>query len=1111
MEGNKVHKIIKYRWVIFVVWVAAIVLSVVYSPDLNKVLRDKGQQFLSDDNPSVKADNILKKMNKTSGNADLIVFNSKNKLTSSDMDNIRAGVNVIKDNEKDLGVSDMLDPFNTPDIKSKLISQDEKTVMVSFRLNKNGREVSDIQNEFKNKLKDVHINYYLTGEDFINDDYIRVISSGVDKSAILTIIFILVVLIIMFRSFVTPIVSLLAVGISYIVSMAIVGQFVYRFNYPVSSLTQMVLVLILFGIGTDYNILLFNRFKDEMSKSNSIDEAIIKTYKTAGKTIVFSIATVFIAFLSLTLAKFGMYRSANCVAIGVIILLLEILTLTPFIMKTLGIKLFWPSKEVNNHKPSKFWGKATSFSVKKPALVSIIIIVVLIPTVLFNVQKYSYDTINELSDSIGSVKGFNLVADSFGKGQALTTTVVLQNNKPMNNNSDLGVIDNLTKQIRNVKGVKSVSSVTEPLSDPIDSLYIGKQTQQVTEGISKSKDSIGTINNALVQINNNLNSNSSGLAKADALVDGTTQAQNKLTIMTEGLNKINTGISQGANGADNINSGIVQVKNSLAQVASYTQQLSAGVSQIHAGYDKLGTAYRTSIMPGIDKVQDVVSQLEKGIAGVTQIGNGLKEGGDNLQGAFNDMSRLVDLLGQEAQSNSQFKAALANDPNLSKAVGGIAQYYTNINDGIGQLNTGIGQLNGVTSKLSSGMNGLNDGVEQLNTGAAQFKQNYDVLTSKLGDVEANLNKINAAQNQILSGLSQLQNGSSALSSGLHAGVNGQNEIIQGMNKLNSGLGQIKDGQVQLNDALKKSSSSIPELKNALGQSSNGLSSISSGLNQTNNYLNQLNNTQTFFLPSEQLNSDDFKKSLDMYMTDDRKITKLMVVLDSDPYSTEAMNTVKNINNIIPTAINGTDLKNATYGVTGTSASDYDLNNIALSDLNTIKVIVLIAIFAVLLLVIRSPLISLYISIALMAAYYISSSLLNLIVFHIFKLDGVSWNVPFFSFVMIVALGVDYSIFLMMRFKECKGISKNEAIIIASKNIGGIVMSAALILGGTFITMAPSGVRLLIQLAIAVVIGLAALSLLLLPIFVPSLIALPGWISNIMNKNKVDSFEDSQAS
>ncbi|AGK95531.1 MMPL family transporter [Clostridium pasteurianum] len=1083
------HKIIKYRWVIFVVWIAAVVLSVVYSPDLNKVLRDKGQQFLSDDNPSVKADNILKKMNKTSGNADLMVFNSKNKLTSSDMDNIKAGVNIIKDNEKDLGVSDMLDPFNIPDIKSNLVSKDEKTVMVTFRLNKNGREVSDIQNEFKNKLKDVHINYYLTGEDFINDDYIKVISNGVDKSAILTIIFILVILIIMFRSFVTPIVSLLAVGISYIVSMAIVGQFVYRFNYPVSSLTQMVLVLILFGIGTDYNILLFNRFKDEMSKSNSIDEAIIKTYKTAGKTIVFSIATVFIAFLSLTLAKFGMYRSANCVAIGVIILLLEILTLTPFIMKTLGIKLFWPSKEVTNHKPSKFWGKATSFSVKKPALVSIIIILVLIPIVLFNVQKYSYDTINELSDSVGSVKGFNLVADSFGKGQALTTTVVLQNNKPMNNNADLSAIDNLTKQIRNVKGVKSVSSVTEPLSNPIDLLYIGKQTQQVTEGISKSRNGVDTINNGLTQINNNLNSvNLNDLSKVDALVAGTTQVQNGLTAITSGMNQVNTVISQGADGADKLNAGIVQAKNGLAQVVSYTQQLSAGVSQIHDKYNQLGASY-AGIEKGADDLQSGISEIQEHIREIKNASSTLN---DNSNELFNSFAAL--------NNDSGFKTAITNDPYLKKAV-----------DGIGQLNGGIGQLNGGITQLSTGVEGLNTGAQKLNNGVVEFKKNYDTVTSNLGDVTTNINNINAAQNQIVTGLSQLQDGSSALASGLRAGGNGQSEIIQNMSKLNSGLSQVKGGQVQLNDELKKFSSSIPELKDALGQSGNGLSSISSGLNQTNNYLDQLTNTQTFFLPSEQLNSDDFKKSLDMYMTDDRKITKLTVVLDADPYSTEAMNTAKNINDIIPNAINGTDLKNATYGVTGTSASDYDLNKIALSDLNTIKVIVLIAIFAVLVLVIRSPLISLYISIALMAAYYISSSLLNFIVFHIFKLDGISWNVPFFSFVMIVALGVDYSIFLMMRFKECKGISKNEAIIIASKNIGGIVMSAALILGGTFITMAPSGVKLLIQLAIAVVIGLAALSLLLLPIFVPSLIALPGWINNLMDKNKDDSFEDSKVS
>lgn len=63
--------------------------------------------------------------------------------------------------------------------------------------------------------------------------------------------------------------------------------------------------------------------------------------------------------------------------------------------------------------------------------------------------------------------------------------------------------------------------------------------------------------------------------------------------------------------------------------------------------------------------------------------------------------------------------------------------------------------------------------------------------------------------------------------------------------------------------------------------------------------------------------------------------------------------------------------------------------------------------------------------------------------------------------MIIALGVDYSIFLMMRFNEVDGNPVN-AILTAAKNIGGVVISAAIILGGTFAALIPSGVITLIS-------------------------------------------------
>lgn len=109
-------------------------------------------------------------------------------------------------------------------------------------------------------------------------------------------------------------------------------------------------------------------------------------------------------------------------------------------------------------------------------------------------------------------------------------------------------------------------------------------------------------------------------------------------------------------------------------------------------------------------------------------------------------------------------------------------------------------------------------------------------------------------------------------------------------------------------------------------------------------------------------------------------------------------------------------------------------------------------------------------------------------------DTLSWNVPFFASIMLLTLGVDYSIFLMMRYRENKR-NQLEFIVDASKKMGGVILSAALILGGIFAALIPFGINSLIQVAIAVIIGIAWLSLILMPIFIPASFGL----GKLMNK------------
>jgi RND superfamily putative drug exporter len=168
---------------------------------------------------------------------------------------------------------------------------------------------------------------------------------------------------------------------------------------------------------------------------------------------------------------------------------------------------------------------------------------------------------------------------------------------------------------------------------------------------------------------------------------------------------------------------------------------------------------------------------------------------------------------------------------------------------------------------------------------------------------------------------------------------------------------------------------------------------------------------------------------------------------------------------------------------------------ATSDILFTQCIVMAAIFLLLIIVTKSFWIPVYIVGSLIAAYYTALSVTAVIsdmLFH--NPNGMAWNVPFFAFIMIATLGVDYSIFFMERFREYRHMDAKDAIVKAAKNIGGVVISAAVILSGTFATLYPSNLVILMELAICVIIGLMLLCLIFLPIVIPALITLQGKIN-----------------
>ncbi|SHI22089.1 putative drug exporter of the RND superfamily [Sporobacter termitidis DSM 10068] len=1002
-------RIIKGRWAIFAVWLVVTVLLSVFQPDINVILQQRGQSPLNDDSPSVIASSILKKMEATNGTDNLVVFYNQDKISDDEMKSIGEAVQAMKDSSTELGIDKIIDPFGTPEAKSSLISSDGTTLMVSFKLDKGARDINDIKNAFEEKLQNAGVEHYLTGEDFITGDYLEASIAGVEKSAVLTVLFILVILIIMFRSVVTPLVSLLTVAVAYLTSMGITAQLIDRAGFPVTTLTQVLMILILFGIGTDYNILLFNRFKEELSHGLSVDDAIIRTYKTAGKTIAFSILTVLIAFFSLIFSESPIYKSAISVVIGGAMLLLEIVTLTPFVMKQLGPRIFWPSKNANGHKESRIWGGITAFSTKR-AVVSVLLTVAVIGvSVVFYQQKLNFDQVGELGDAYPASKGFNIVAEHFGKGQAMPSTLVIESGSALDNNDALSVIDKVTEKIKAIDGVEQVSSVTQPEGKQIDDLYISSQMTSVSDGLSQMQDGLNQLGDGFGGAEAQLGG--ADFSQVGDMAAGTAQLHDAVTALAGGLSQLQAGLDGSASDAQTLSGGLKAIETNLSQMSGGLKTLADNYSAMQSGYLEMGKNYQSA-------------------AGALL----------GIKSALSQMQGMAAALGESVPS-----------------VKGDANYQ--------------GMKASIDTLLSSLGNMTPEGMEALNS-------NYNAVTAGFNEANTNLAAMSA-------GLSQLAAGLKSVESGLGQASDGIGTIVTNMNKVASGLDQMKAGQEQLASGLEQ----FGAFGSQLTQVADALKQISDGLGQSKDFLTQFSADKTFHMPDEALASADFKPALDTFMSGDRTITKMIIVLKDDPYSKDAVNTIKEINDAVSSGLKGTVLSDAGYGISGPSSTTCDMNDILSRDLNRMIIIVLIGVFLVLMLVIRSFWTSVMITLSLVGAYFAATFISNSIFIGLLHYPGVSSYVPFFSFIVIVALGVDYSIFLMMRFREFGHMKPKEAIVLASRQIGGVVLSAAVILGGTFATLMPSGMLLLTELAVTVITGLIILCFIMLPLFLPATISL----------------------
>jgi len=231
-------------------------------------------------------------------------------------------------------------------------------------------------------------------------------------------------------------------------------------------------------------------------------------------------------------------------------------------------------------------------------------------------------------------------------------------------------------------------------------------------------------------------------------------------------------------------------------------------------------------------------------------------------------------------------------------------------------------------------------------------------------------------------------------------------------------------------------------------------------------------------------------------SDRGRITRLEVVLALDPFSKEGLDALDTIQQTIAEQIDRPDspLRNAEVGYVGSTAQIHDLRDVITVDQRRMYVLVTIGVYIILVLLLRRPGISLYLIATVVLGYMATLGLTDL-VFQALHTgpepwEGLDWKVAFFLFVILVAIGEDYNIFLMSRvIEEERGYRPIEATRRAVAATGGIISSCGLIMAGTFGSMLTGSLLSLRELGFALSCGVLLDTFVVRPILVPAFIVL----------------------
>jgi RND superfamily putative drug exporter len=526
--------VLRLRFVFLAGWVVAAVFFGVMGPSLTQVGSADESSFLPQDAESLAARHVVAESfpSDSAPSQALIVFSRTGGLTDADRTAIEELRSYFEGGGHPGAVLRYVTAEGSPSLASMLRSSDGVVELAHFDMStpsflpKTNETVDQVRAHLgASGVLPSGLTAQVTGQAGIGRDYLQAIRDGTDRTTLVTIVLVVVVLLLIYRAPLAALVPLMTIGAAFLVARGVLG-FGAQAGWQLSSVLDSFIVVLVFGVGTDYTIFMISRFREELGRHEPQD-AVRVTYGRIGAVIAASAATVIVGLTSMIAARFGMIQTTGpALAVTIFVTLLAGLTLTPSLLSISGRRLFWPTHDrtrTAGDEARGFWAALARRITSRPGLLAGAVLVILfIPTLGLPQLKQNFDVLNELPTGAESRQGFETLSRHLAPGQLMPLTVLVTvpsaSAADLTNQDGLARIAALEKSIADLPNIRTVRSIVDPIGEGkiSDLLRPSVQLTQTAEAFRKPPNP---------DINVQLSDASlAGMASADSYVSGLADA-----------------------------------------------------------------------------------------------------------------------------------------------------------------------------------------------------------------------------------------------------------------------------------------------------------------------------------------------------------------------------------------------------------------------------------------------------------------------------------------------------------------------------------------------------------------------------------------------------------